>query len=309
VFSAGGRGRDCAAGPSPGRQGADSQDPSRSRAVVPALTAPHRRECGGTCLHDRGHGLVMTNRGTASDRWLGLPSRTPSLTARLSAARRVVRKVLPRRRGLRAALAVGGRRDPGEDGAEQSGVEVGESVGAEMGDQDGVDVAGVVEPGGRPDAGAAVEPVSQPAFDCPTLRGAVGGAAGQPRVASPAGGRLRWIAAAADAFPAAEQVSSRTVEVPGAVPTLEEPWARLLEPPPVVVTASAPLEDHTWTRHLTPPRLSPPSPHGEATARAKQSSTGVTFARVHVCWSTSVGSGAVIGERWGACRHCPPRAF
>jgi hypothetical protein len=46
---------------------------------------------------------------------------------------------------LRAALAVGGRRDPGEDGAEQSGVEVGEPVGAEMGDQDGVDVAGVVE--------------------------------------------------------------------------------------------------------------------------------------------------------------------
>jgi hypothetical protein len=51
------------------------------------------------------------------------------------------------RRRLRPALAVGGRRDPGEDGPQQTDVEVGEPVGAEVRDQDDVDVAGVVKPG------------------------------------------------------------------------------------------------------------------------------------------------------------------
>ncbi|UWP82368.1 hypothetical protein [Dactylosporangium fulvum] len=86
--------------------------------------------------------------------------------------------MLHRRGGLASALAVGGAGDLGEDGAEQAGVEVGEAIGAEVRDEDGVDVAGVVEPGRRADVGAGVEPVPQPPLDGPALGGPVGGGAG-----------------------------------------------------------------------------------------------------------------------------------
>jgi hypothetical protein len=157
-------------------------------------------------------------------------------------------EVLHRRGGLRPAFAVGGAGDPGEHGAQHAGVEVGQAVAAEARDEDDVDVAGVVEPGGRPDAGAGVEPVSQPSFDGPALGGAVGGGAGQPGVAGLPGGGLGWVAAAAGAFAAAEQVGGRAVEVPGAVTAVGQPRTALFETLPEGVAAAAPFEDHTVVR-------------------------------------------------------------
>ncbi|WP_243715625.1 hypothetical protein [Micromonospora sp. KC207] len=69
-------------------------------------------------------------------------------------------QVLHRGGGLGQPFGVGGLGDPVEDGAQQSGVEVGEAVLTEVGDQDAFDVAGVVQPGGRPDPGVLVEPVA-----------------------------------------------------------------------------------------------------------------------------------------------------
>jgi hypothetical protein len=68
-------------------------------------------------------------------------------------------QVLHRRRGLRATFAVTGAGNGREHGTQQAGVEVREAVPAEARDEDGIDVARVVEPGCRPDVGAGVEPV------------------------------------------------------------------------------------------------------------------------------------------------------
>lgn len=84
-----------------------------------------------------------------------------------------------------------------------------------------------------------------PIVNGPAFGGAVRGGAGQPRVAGPAGGRLRRVTAAAGPFPPAQQVSGRAAEIPGPVPTLGKPRARPLEPPPLVIAASTPFEDHT----------------------------------------------------------------
>jgi hypothetical protein len=94
-----------------------------------------------------------------------------------------------------------------EHGAQQAGAEVGEAVSAEERDEDGVDVAGVVEPGRRPDMGPRVGPVPpQLPFDRPALCRPVRRPAGKERVAGLAGSRLRRIAAAASPFAAAEQL-------------------------------------------------------------------------------------------------------
>src|SRR5258706_6947293 len=68
-------------------------------------------------------------------------------------------------RSARSTLGVRSLRDFGEDGPEPAGVEVGQVQPAEGRDEDTVDVAGVVQLGGRADAGSAGAPVPQPPLD------------------------------------------------------------------------------------------------------------------------------------------------
>jgi len=110
-------------------------------------------------------------------------------------------QVAHRRGGLRAAFGVAGVGDRREHRAQKLGVEVGQPVAAQVGDQDGIHVAGVVEPGRRPDVGTRVEPMPKPPLDRPALRRAVRRGAGQELVTGLPSGRLRRIAAPPCAFP------------------------------------------------------------------------------------------------------------
>jgi hypothetical protein len=71
-----------------------------------------------------------------------------------------------------------------------------------------------------------------------------------------AGGGLGAEATTADPLGTAEQVRCRTVEVPGAVPPVGQARTATLQPPLLLVAASAPFEDHArdpMTSHTASP--------------------------------------------------------
>ncbi|MFC6562624.1 hypothetical protein [Actinoplanes utahensis] len=150
-------------------------------------------------------------------------------------------------------FGVGGLGDLGEHGTQQRPVEIGKPVVAEPGDEDELDVAGVVQPGRRPDPGAGVEPVPQPPFDGPAITATLGGAVGQIVLSRRPGRDLGDEPTAADPLGAAEQVRCRALEVPGTVAALGQSGAVLLQSFALLVAASASFEGLVVAGHDCPP--------------------------------------------------------